>query len=244
MSGMSSATAESDYPPITEISGRDPQTGSMIRVTLDQGVITGVDSTESLSDSVDNPEDIYLSPGLVDLQVNGYSGLDLNDGGLTEATVSGLVRKIAALGVTSFLPTLITASPERLTDALAVIRSTRQEDPLATRLIVGVHIEGPSISPEDGPRGAHPRDQVRPPSLREFDAWQAAGGGLVSMVTVAPETDGALDYISALASRGIVVTLGHSHRSPRKFTQPQRPELAFRRISAMESRLNCPGIRT
>src|SRR5699024_3206830 len=80
--------------------------------------------------------------------------------------------------------------------------------------VPGVHIEGPSISPADGPRGAHPVEHVRPPDLAEFERWQAAGDGLVKLVTLAPEHAGAPGYIRTLAARGVIVALGHSAATP------------------------------
>ncbi|MEM7445177.1 MAG: amidohydrolase family protein, partial [Pseudomonadota bacterium] len=85
-----------------------------------------------------------------------------------------------------------------------------ESDDLAAEMIVGAHVEGPSVSPEDGPRGAHPAEHVRPPSIEEFDRWQTASDGLVSMVTLAPEHEGAIDYIAELSGRGILVAIGHS----------------------------------
>ena len=80
-------------------------------------------------------------------------------------------------------------------------------------MIAGIHIEGPSISSKDGPRGAHPREHIRSPSIEEFENWQEAAGGLVAMITIAPELDGAIDYLREVAKRGVIVALGHSDAS-------------------------------
>lgn len=81
-------------------------------------------------------------------------------------------------------------------------------------MVPGIHVEGPSISDNDGPRGAHPLAHVRPPSIEEFDRWQQASGNLVSMVTLAPEHEGSVDYIRALTARGVHVALGHTAATP------------------------------
>jgi N-acetylglucosamine-6-phosphate deacetylase len=188
---------------VQQITGRDPLTGEGICLTVKYGVIIDVRPD---ADS----ENSYLSPGLIDLQVNGYCGLDLNDGQLTSEKVVALCKKLVSLGVTGFLPTLITGPESQYIDALTVIRQTREEHWLVHNMIVGVHMEGPSISPIDGPRGAHPLEHVRAPSLKEFDGWQAASGGLVAMVTIAPEQPGALDYIRALSGRGVHLAIGHT----------------------------------
>lgn len=187
--------------------GVDPDSGQPIEVTLNGSIIEDVKHA-------DHNERSVLSTGLIDLQINGYAGFDLNDGALTVETVVGLSACLAALGVTTFLPTLITASQPSLLQALAAIAKAREVDALARDMIAGVHMEGPSIAPDDGPRGAHPAEHVRAPSLSEFQAWQQASGGLVSMVTLAPEQVGSTAFIRMLAEAGICVAIGHSAASP------------------------------
>ena len=116
-------------------------------------------------------------------------------------------------GITGFCPTLITASETDLLHGFGVLRQARQADPLLARALPCFHLEGPWISPEDGPRGAHPSAHVRPPCLREFDRLQQAAGGLIRLVTLAPERPGALAFIAGLARRGVVAALGHTAAS-------------------------------
>lgn len=189
------------------ITGRDPATGRSLAVTIEDGRIAAIE---------DGPagETVWLSAGLVDLQVNGFAGHDLNGGGLVPETVARLAAALRQDGVTTFLPTLITASEASITAALVAIAEARAADPLVAHMIPAVHVEGPHISPEDGPRGAHPRDQVRPPDLAEFDRWQAACGGLVGLVTLSPHHDGAADYVRGLVARGVHVSIGHTDASP------------------------------
>ncbi|MFN8928053.1 MAG: N-acetylglucosamine-6-phosphate deacetylase [Rhodospirillales bacterium] len=194
---------------MTLVRGRDPATGGGLAVTLAGGRIATVAADPAVP--ADAP---WIAPGLVDLQVNGWGGLDLNDGRLTAETVAHLVRALAATGVTTLLPTLLTASEESLCDALAAIAAARRADPAVARAIPGVHVEGPSISPDDGPRGAHPRGHVRPPDRDEFDRWQAAAGGLVRLVTLAPEWAEAPSFVRSLAADGVVVAIGHSAADP------------------------------
>lgn len=190
------------------IVGRDPASGAGLAVGIDSGLI-GTITPANLP-----PDAPYLAPGLIDLQINGYGGLDFNGPDLSVDLVATLTGKLAALGTTTFLPTLITAPEASLVAALRIIAEARRRDQRVRAAIPAVHMEGPSISPLDGPRGAHPREHVRPPSLEEFARWQAASGGLVGMVTVAPEYDEAPAYIAALAARGILVAIGHTAASP------------------------------
>jgi N-acetylglucosamine-6-phosphate deacetylase len=154
----------------------------------------------------------------VDLQVNGFAGHDLNSGTVTPETVAALADTLKRNGVTTFLPTIVTASEARLCAALAAVSEARKADPALAHAIPFVHVEGPHITPDDGPRGAHPREHVRPPDLAEFDRWQGASGGLVGMVTLSPHWPGASGYIATLAARGVRVAIGHTNATSEEIT--------------------------
>lgn len=194
-----------------EIIGLDPRSGNTVRATTHDGIIARIEE-------IRKDTDLYLSAGFVDLQVNGYAGFDLNADDISVETVTGLVNAMLAQGVTCFAPTLISAPGEQLCRALRVIAEARRSDPTVTACIPLVHIEGPAISPLDGYRGAHPTDAIRPPSLAEFDRWQAAGDGLVGIVTMSPHWDDSAEYIAALAKRGVHIALGHTHATPEQIT--------------------------
>lgn len=150
-----------------------------------------------------------VEPGLVDLQVNGYAGHDVNADDVTPDTLADLTRALWARGVTTYLPTVITASEEKILHVLSVIAAARREDPLLAHSIAGVHVEGPSLANEDGPRGAHDIAHLRDPDVAELDRWQQAAEGAVRLVTLAPERAGAAPYIAAAGARGVRISLGH-----------------------------------
>lgn len=189
------------------LTGRDPRTGEGIAIAIEDGVISSIQPSADTGDS-------YLSAGLVDLQVNGHGGVDINSGDVTPERVLALNAEMLKLGVTTYLPTLVTASEASFVRALSAIAEARKGSDLVRHMIPFVHVEGPTISPTDGPRGAHPLAHVRAPSLAEFERWQAASGGLVGMVTLAPEYPEAPDYIRAVTARGVHVALGHSAAAP------------------------------
>lgn len=191
----------------SSISGIDPATRRSIAVDIEDGRIAAVRELASR-------ETHYLSAGLIDLQVNGFAGIDLNDASMTPARLHKLGQHLLSLGVTTFLPTLITAAERDIVARLEIIAAARQESPLLKWMMPFVHVEGPAISPADGPRGAHPREHVRGPDLAEFDRWQAQSGNLVGMVTLSPHDSGAPAYISALAARGVHISLGHTDATP------------------------------
>lgn len=147
-------------------------------------------------------EGLLVAPGFVDLQLNGAVGHDFTRQPEAMWEVgSGLAR----FGVTAFLATVISPSPELAARSVAAWRAG---PPPAHRgaVPIGLHLEGPYIAPAR--RGAHPEELLRPPSLAETAGWTVAAG--VRLVTVAPELPGAPELISELSGRGVVVSLGHS----------------------------------
>jgi N-acetylglucosamine-6-phosphate deacetylase len=185
------------------VTGRDVATGHGISVVITDGRIAAIEPAEPASGP-------WLAAGLIDLQVNGFRGLDLNDGAVTPARVAALSRMMAGLGVTTYLPTLITASRASLCAAMSAIAEARRRDPLSERMIPIIHVEGPFLAPEDGPRGGHPREHIRPPDLDEVAQWQRASGNLVGKITLSPHHDQARDFIHALAEQRILVAIGHT----------------------------------
>lgn len=104
----------------------------------------------------------------------------------------------------------MTNSHEALIHGLTTLRRAVESDPDLARALPAIHVEGPYLSPEDGPRGAHPRQHIRPPDWDEFRQFQDAAGGLIRLMTLAPEHEGALAFIERLAASGVVVALGHT----------------------------------
>lgn len=144
------------------VDGIDPRTGKGFAIDVADGRIAAIRPAE-------NTGPRYLSAGLIDLQVNGYRGFDLNSGEVTPNILLSLCEELLSVGVTTWLPTIITASETSILQALADIARIRAGHRLIAEMVPGIHVEGPSISDKDGPRGAHPLAHVRPPSIEEFD---------------------------------------------------------------------------
>jgi N-acetylglucosamine-6-phosphate deacetylase len=113
------------------------------------------------------------------------------------------------MGVALYCPTLITDSFENLSRGMAAIARAKFESPTGSS-ILGIHLEGPYLSPEDGPRGAQPLAHVRPPDWDEFRRLQDAADTQICLVTLAPEIAGALPFIEKLVAAGIRVAIGHT----------------------------------
>jgi N-acetylglucosamine-6-phosphate deacetylase len=152
-----------------------------------------------------------LVPGLVDLQVNGYYGVDLAD--CDPAGWARVVHRLPETGATAFLPTFITAPVAELAAVLRSAEKIAAGAPSGAR-ILGVHLEGPFLSPARA--GAHRRDWIVAPSPGAVAELLAAGRGLLRLVTLAPEADGALDAVTALVTAGVVVSAGHSDATARQ----------------------------
>jgi N-acetylglucosamine-6-phosphate deacetylase len=147
------------------------------------------------------------APGFVDLQVNGFAGVDFNDPATTTEQVAHAVGAMRATGVTRCLPTLITSSLEVFSRCSRTVLACRDES------VAGLHMEGPYISPVDGPRGAHPRGDVREASIDDFERRQAAAQGRIRLVTLAPEAPRAISLIEYLVEHGVQVAIGHTAAS-------------------------------
>jgi N-acetylglucosamine-6-phosphate deacetylase len=188
-------------------SGRNVSTGEQV-------VVEGGRLLDHVDDLVAPTRDlgIWVAPGFIDLQVNGFAGVDYNSPTATQEEIAGSIRALFSTGVTRFFPTVITGAPDAMLPVLGNLARAREAS-REGQTIEGFHVEGPHISPEDGPRGAHPAQWVRPPDFDEFQRWQEATDGRVRVVTLAPEWPGATRYIERIVSQGVVAAIGHTRAS-------------------------------
>ena len=181
------------------VSGTDIATGTPVSIEFGRTI-------QSVRQDLHAPSDIFIAPGFVDLQVNGFGGVDFNNPSISPGQAAVAVDAILATGVTRFLPTVITGSPAEMLASLRNLKQVQQEFPA----IAGFHVEGPHIGLEDGPRGAHPARWVRPPDREEFLRWQEATDGQIRLVTLSPHWVDAPDYIAGLVRDRVVVSIGHT----------------------------------
>ncbi|MCS7160603.1 MAG: amidohydrolase family protein [Gemmatales bacterium] len=210
-------------------------TGQPVEVYLQNGYIQAVRAAaESVQDRALVPthkisaaeirvlEAEYLAPGFCDIQVNGALGHNFTSSGLTVEAVRAVSNECLRHGTTRFCPTVITSDTQTLRQALRVLAQAVAEDPLLQEMIPGIHLEGPYISPEPGPRGAHPAEQVRPPNREEFRQLQESAQGLIRVVTLAPNWPEAPDFIAWLSNQGVLVALGHHNARPEQISAAVR----------------------
>jgi N-acetylglucosamine-6-phosphate deacetylase len=165
----------------------------------------------------------HRGPGLVDLQVNGYAGFDFNSipDGWRASDFVHMRDAMAGRGVVMSLLTLITAAPDRLVAGAAGYARILAEAPELEAAFPKLHIEGPFISADDGPRGAHPREHCTTPREHPdlLERVVEASGDRIGILTIAPELAGALDLISKAASLGICVAIGHTQADPTRIAE-------------------------
>lgn len=191
-----------------DIQARHYTTGEPVFVRWREGRLTELAPCAQLTDP-----DLWIAPALVDLQVNGFAGVDFQQDGLSEADLRRAVRALRDAGCGGFLYTLITDEWSTLIARLKHVRALRTRHADLRRAILGWHVEGPFLSPEPGFRGAHdPAVMIdpRPEHVREL---RAAAGDDVVLLTLAPERAGALEAIRLAVSLGMTVSLGHTNAS-------------------------------
>jgi N-acetylglucosamine-6-phosphate deacetylase len=162
---------------------------------------------------------INKTPGLVDLQVNGFAGVDFNSPGITTQTLQIAFEAMLASGVTTCLPTLISASEQRLETCFSALENSRRSSQLAKMMIAGYHLEGPFISPHHGFSGCHPVEAIGDVDHEMFRRLQETAGGRICLVTLAPEVNGAIPFIEYLVTQGVIVAIGHTAAGPEKIRE-------------------------
>lgn len=191
--------------------GRRYDNGKPVEIGWDNARIT---SMRELAPE-ETPENLpYVSPGLFDIQINGYCGIWFSKVGLTSEEVGNVLKQYLPAGVTQMFPTLVTNSFDALASGFAAIKKACEEHDWIDRMIPGCHLEGPYLSSEDGPRGAHPLQHIRAADWQEFCELQEISGNRIKLLTVAPEQEGVLEFIPKAVESGVVISIGHTGASP------------------------------
>ncbi|MGI8916313.1 MAG: N-acetylglucosamine-6-phosphate deacetylase [Chloroflexota bacterium] len=181
---------------------RDATSGETITLSIADGSIATVEPVAANTAH-------WVAPALIDMQVNGYGGFDFNAPNPSAEDAIAAVVALREAGVGLCCPTVTTAGFGHIRRALRAIADAGDQDAATAHAVAGIHLEGPYISPLDGPRGAHPLPYVRPPDWDEFQQFQEAARGTIRLVTLAPELPDAVDLIERLTRDGILVALGH-----------------------------------
>ncbi|MCU5774055.1 amidohydrolase family protein [Erwiniaceae bacterium BAC15a-03b] len=197
----------------SRIRGRDYRTLQSVELHSENGLITRI---LPLPDDADLP---VMAPGLVDLQVNGFGGLDFNHFPFSTEMVEQVTQLLWQQGVTTFMPTVITASSETIELAVSRVAEACQQHEIVKRAVAGIHLEGPFLSPQDGPRGAHPLAHIKAPDWALFRRWQQAAAGKIALLTISPEWPQAGEFIRECVASGVRVSIGHTAATAENITE-------------------------
>jgi N-acetylglucosamine-6-phosphate deacetylase len=190
------------------IVARDFRTAQWTEIEIGGGIIAAVGPANGPAELSAN--DDWVAPAFWDIQVNGRWGHSFSSPELTALQVAAVVRAQGALGTARLCPTLITAPPAQMLHGVRTIAAACDADPEIARMVLGIHLEGPFLSPREGYRGAHPANAICDPDLDLFDELQAASGGRIVLLTLAPERPGAVELIARASRSGVVIALGHT----------------------------------
>ena len=182
--------------------------GNPVSLSLDKGKITKVSPLKTDAEIATT----YIAPGLIDIQINGYVGVDFSGPDLSVEGIKKATKALWKAGVTSYYPTVITSDIARIKTNFAILAKAK-EDPEIGHSIPGFHLEGPYISPIAGFRGAHLEKYIKAPDWAEFRELQKAANGGIKLITLAPELEGAIPFIRNLVASGVTVSLGHHNGS-------------------------------
>jgi len=164
-----------------------------------------------LTRAPDTFTDLWLTRGLLDIQVNGYAGVELTSPSLTLDDLARCEQALVDSGLSRWCPTVTSQTAEVIREVLAVIGQAIEKGIL--KRVQCIHMEANYLSPEEGYRGAHQPQYLTNPDKSEFESWQKAAGGRIGYVSMAPELEGGLDFVRWLAGQGILVSLVH-HNAP------------------------------
>jgi N-acetylglucosamine-6-phosphate deacetylase len=190
------------------ITARHYETSRWVELELADGAIRTVRSRQGPEEVASS--DPWIAPAFWDIQLNGRWGYSFSSPEVTVEQFLAIVRAQGALGTARLCPTLISAPPEDLLHGVSVIAAACDHSPEISRMVLGIHLEGPFLSEREGYRGAHPLRALRDPDWGLFQELQAASGKRIVLSTMAPERPGAIEFIARATESGVVIALGHT----------------------------------
>ena len=194
------------------IRGKHIVTGQVVDVCVNEagGVIADVAPPNAALAPDLGGDGVFIAPGFLDIHINGFAAVDFQNPDLTADDLARATREQLRHGTTQYLVTIVSETHDRMDGCLRAVSRAMEQRPELARAIPGFHLEGPYLSAEDGPRGAHLREALRAPSWEEFQQFQEAARGRVKLVTLAPELPGATSFIEQAVAAGVVIAIGHT----------------------------------
>ena len=205
-----------------KVRGKIGSQETLVELVIKGGLIDEIRQPEPSPEADLGNHALRLAPGLIDIQINGFDGVDFNDSKTSAEQIAMAIRHLWRTGVTTICPTFITESFDHLSRCISKFIFAWEEFPEVRRAISGIHLEGPFISPEDGPRGAHPKCHVIPPDWDQFQRWQDLARGQIRIVTLSPEWPASTDFIERLVGTGVIAAIGHTAATPEQIADAVR----------------------
>ncbi|MDH5602859.1 MAG: N-acetylglucosamine-6-phosphate deacetylase [Cyclobacteriaceae bacterium] len=178
--------------------------GSLVKIVYKNGIITEVSPQKTGNSNID----VFVAPGFIDTQMNGYANVSFSQPDLDEAGIDKITKNLWKEGVTTYFPTFVTGARDMYLKNLKLLGKYIDNHPNGS-CTPGAFLEGPYISPIDGFRGAHSLEHVRNPDWKEFESFIAASGNHIILIGLAPELPGAIDFIKKTIEKDIFVSLAH-----------------------------------
>lgn len=202
--------------------GRLCETGQKVRIEIELSRIKNIEplaQTRTMNGST--PAETWISPGWIDLQVNGYGGYDFNcaswsQGDTSEDAPRRIAEALWKSGTAIACPTIVTNAREGIIESLQKLVRAVESDRVLANSLPAFHVEGPYISSEEGLRGAHPKEHTRDPDWDEFQQFQEAANGRIKLLTLAPEREGSTHFIERAVASGVAISLGHTGATPQQ----------------------------
>ncbi|AMV39176.1 N-acetylglucosamine-6-phosphate deacetylase [Planctomyces sp. SH-PL62] len=190
------------------VRARDWDASRWIEIEIRDGMLERIDECDRPRDG--GEDEVFVAPAFWDIQTNGRWGHSFSSPDVTVDQVVSIIRAQRGLGAARICPTLITAPVDDTLHGLRTVAEACDSHPDVDRMVVGVHLEGPFLSDQNGYKGTHPADAMRDPDWSLFERFQEASGGRVILMTLAPERPGSAEFIRKAVASGVTVSVGHT----------------------------------
>lgn len=196
-----------------EYRGKRYDTGEPVLITVEG------ENVKSVAPAAGGEDLPIVGPGFFDIQINGGLSIDFSSDSITVDEAATVFRQVIGTGVFRFCPTMITNAPEAYRRGIAVLNELLENYPEFRPVMAGIHLEGPFIANETGPRGSHPPKFCVPYDLPLIEELQKLAQGRIRIVTFSPTYENTAEFVRGLNRLGILAATGHTNASPNQISE-------------------------